>query len=105
MDGLHLTLIWLGVALLCTTGAHSQSLSGLRIGDPVTATDRIGSAPVTVERSGLFTIAKWLLADGPPGFHAPAARSKAPQKRIGGMGGTTPQPPHNRRTLILLLFW
>jgi hypothetical protein len=38
------------------------------------------------------------------GVSAPAARSKSAPERIGGMGGTTPQPPQNRRALILLGF-
>jgi hypothetical protein len=39
------------------------------------------------------------------GYHAPAARSKKRREAHRGMGGTAPEPPQNRRTLILLGFW
>jgi clan AA aspartic protease (TIGR02281 family) len=55
----------IGAALACSIGtAHSQTLSGIRVGDDsLVVTGRIGFAPTTMERSGPFTIAKWVLGD------------------------------------------
>jgi clan AA aspartic protease (TIGR02281 family) len=53
-----------GIVLCHITSAHPQSLSGIRLGDPFTVTDRIGFPPAAIERSGPFIIAKWALADG-----------------------------------------
>jgi hypothetical protein len=54
------------IFLVCSaTTTYSQSLSGIHIGDTFSATERvIGFPPSKLERSGPFTVAKWILGDG-----------------------------------------
>ena len=63
--GIAKHLCWFWLLYACLTTAHAQSLSGIHIGDPFTATERvIGFPPWNSERSGPYTIAKWRLGDG-----------------------------------------
>ena len=54
----------LAIALLLGMHASAQSLSGLRVGDDLSSTARLGLSPVERNRSGPFTITKWRLPDG-----------------------------------------
>jgi hypothetical protein len=46
------------------SGAHSQSLSGIRIGEDISATSRLGAPPSARKQIGPFTLSKWILEDG-----------------------------------------
>ena len=53
----------IGVACFFADSVHAQSLSGLRIGDPVSNTSRIGLEPVAQNRTGPFTAIRWVFPD------------------------------------------
>jgi hypothetical protein len=46
------------------SGARSQSLSGVRIGEDIGVTSRLGAAPSAQKHIGPFTLSKWILEDG-----------------------------------------
>jgi hypothetical protein len=58
------TFLFACALVFAAARGHSQSLSGIEIGDPFTVTQRIGFPPSRTERAGPFTVAKWKLADG-----------------------------------------
>ena len=46
------------------SGANAQSLSGISVGNPASATSRLGSNPIARQSSGPFDLIKWRLLDG-----------------------------------------
>jgi hypothetical protein len=54
---------YIGIACLLVGSAHAQSLSGLRIGDPVSKTTSIGIEPAAKNRTGRFTVIRWVFPD------------------------------------------
>lgn len=49
---------------MLSTEAHAQSLSGIRVGDPIQSTSAFGKPPNSRTASGPFIIQKWMLPDG-----------------------------------------
>lgn len=49
---------------VASTGAHSQSLSSLRVGDTFSETRKLGAAPSSRRQAGPFLVQKWKLPDG-----------------------------------------
>ena len=64
MKPMFLTAIAALSFLVRSTVANAQSLSGLRIGDDISSTSKLGAPPQATNQTGPFTMEKWVFAEG-----------------------------------------